>query len=62
MLKMLIILLIGKNLENVILIGHSMSGDIILETALKNNKAIIGLVGVVILSSWEFPVNRSTTK
>lgn len=34
------------DLENVILIGHSMSGDIILEAALKNNKAIIGIVGV----------------
>ncbi len=34
------------DLQNVILIGHSMSGDIILETALKNNKSIIGVVGV----------------
>lgn len=34
------------DLKNVILIGHSMSGDIILEAALKNNKAIIGIVGV----------------
>ena len=33
-------------LKNVILIGHSMSGDIILEAALKNNKAIVGIVGV----------------
>ena len=34
------------DLKNVILIGHSMSGDIILEAALKNNKSIIGLVGI----------------
>ncbi len=34
------------DLKNVILIGHSMSGDIILEAALKNNKAIIGIAGV----------------
>jgi pimeloyl-ACP methyl ester carboxylesterase len=34
------------DLKNVILIGHSMSGDIILEAALKNNNAIIGIVGV----------------
>ncbi len=34
------------DLKNVVLIGHSMSGDIILEAALKNNKSIIGLVGV----------------
>ena len=34
------------DLKNVILIGHSMSGDISLETVLKNNKSIIGIVGV----------------
>ncbi|GJM28367.1 MAG: hypothetical protein DHS20C17_10020 [Cyclobacteriaceae bacterium] len=33
------------NLENVVLIGHSMGGDIMLETAVSNNK-IIALVGV----------------
>lgn len=33
-------------LENVILIGHSMSGDIILQTALSNNPRIIGLIGI----------------
>ncbi len=33
-------------LNNVILIGHSMSGEIMLEAALKNHKSIIGLVGV----------------
>ena len=46
-----------KNLENVILIGHSMSGDIILETALKNNKAIIGLVGVDNFKFVGIPIN-----
>ncbi len=34
------------DLKNVILVGHSMSGDIILEAALKNNKAVAGVVGV----------------
>jgi len=33
-------------LKNVILIGHSMAGDIILQAALNTPKAIIGLVGV----------------
>jgi len=33
-------------LKNVILIGHSMSGDIILEAALKNHKSIIGVIGI----------------
>ncbi len=34
------------DLEDVILIGHSMSGEIILQTALNNNPRIIGLVGI----------------
>ncbi|MEJ2615392.1 MAG: alpha/beta hydrolase [Ignavibacteriaceae bacterium] len=34
------------DLKNVILVGHSMSGDIILEAALKNNKQIAGVIGV----------------
>lgn len=34
------------DLKNVVLIGHSMSGDIILEAALKNNKQIAGVVGI----------------
>jgi pimeloyl-ACP methyl ester carboxylesterase len=34
------------NLKNVILVGHSMSGEIILQTALSNNPRIIGVVGV----------------
>lgn len=34
------------NLENVILIGHSMAGEIILQTALSNNPKIIGILGV----------------
>ena len=34
------------DLKNVILIGHSMSGDISLETTLINNKSIIGIVGI----------------
>ncbi|MES2732583.1 MAG: alpha/beta hydrolase [Bacteroidota bacterium] len=34
------------NLKNVILIGHSMGGDVILEVALKYPQAIIGFIGV----------------
>ena len=34
------------NLKNVILVGHSMSGVIVLETALTNPSRIIGVVGV----------------
>lgn len=34
------------NLKNVVIIGHSMSGDIMLEVALSNKEAVIGLVGV----------------
>ncbi len=34
------------DLKKVILIGHSMSGDIIMEAALKNHKSIAGIVGI----------------
>lgn len=34
------------HLKNVVLVGHSMSGNIIVETAAQNDKHIIGLVGV----------------
>ncbi len=34
------------SLENIIVIGHSMSGEIMLELAVKNHKSIIGLVGI----------------
>ena len=34
------------NLQNVILVGHSMSGEVILEAALKDHPSIIGMVGV----------------
>ena len=34
------------DLKNVIIIGHSMSGEIMLQTALNGNANIIGLVGV----------------
>ncbi|WP_346761757.1 alpha/beta fold hydrolase [Agaribacillus aureus] len=33
-------------LSNVILVGHSMSGEIILEAALKDHPSVIGLVGI----------------
>lgn len=34
------------NLKNVVIIGHSMSGEIMLQTALSNNSKIVGIVGV----------------
>src|SRR5690606_21000061 len=34
------------DLQNVVLVGHSMSGDIMLETALISKQKIVGLVGV----------------
>ncbi|MBN1117463.1 MAG: alpha/beta hydrolase [Bacteroidales bacterium] len=34
------------NLKNVIIIGHSMAGEIMLHTALTNNPKIVGIVGV----------------
>jgi pimeloyl-ACP methyl ester carboxylesterase len=36
----------SMNLKNVVIIGHSMAGEIILQTALSNNPKIIGIVGV----------------
>jgi len=33
-------------LKNVVLIGHSMSGDIILQTALYNDPSIVGVIGI----------------
>jgi pimeloyl-ACP methyl ester carboxylesterase len=34
------------NLKNVVIIGHSMAGEIMLQTALGNNSKIAGIVGV----------------
>jgi pimeloyl-ACP methyl ester carboxylesterase len=34
------------NLKNVVIIGHSMAGDIMLQTALTNHSKIVGIVGV----------------
>jgi pimeloyl-ACP methyl ester carboxylesterase len=34
------------NLKNVILIGHSMSGDVAMEACLKNHKSITGIIGI----------------
>jgi pimeloyl-ACP methyl ester carboxylesterase len=34
------------NLKNVVIIGHSMAGEIMLQTALTNNPKIVGVVGV----------------
>ena len=36
----------AMNLKNVVIIGHSMAGEIMLQTALSNNSKIIGMVGV----------------
>jgi pimeloyl-ACP methyl ester carboxylesterase len=40
------ILISQLNLKNVIVIGHSMSGAIALETALKNPSTVIGIIGI----------------
>ncbi len=34
------------NLKNIVIIGHSMAGEIMLQTALNNNTKIVGIVGV----------------
>jgi pimeloyl-ACP methyl ester carboxylesterase len=34
------------NLKSVVIIGHSMAGEIMLQTALSNNPKIVGIVGV----------------
>ena len=34
------------NLKNVVIVGHSMAGEIMLQTALTNNPQILGIVGV----------------
>ncbi len=36
----------AMNLRNVVIIGHSMAGEIMLQTALSNNPKIVGVVGV----------------
>ncbi len=36
----------AMNLKNVVIIGHSMAGEIMLQTALTNNPKIAGIVGV----------------
>jgi pimeloyl-ACP methyl ester carboxylesterase len=36
----------AMNLKNVVIIGHSMAGEIMLQTALSNNSKIVGIVGV----------------
>jgi pimeloyl-ACP methyl ester carboxylesterase len=36
----------AMNLKNVVIIGHSMAGEIMLQTALSNNPKIAGIVGV----------------
>jgi pimeloyl-ACP methyl ester carboxylesterase len=36
----------AMNLKNVVIVGHSMAGEIMLQTALSNNRNIVGIVGV----------------
>lgn len=36
----------AMNLKNVVIIGHSMAGEIMLQAALSNNPKIVGIVGV----------------
>lgn len=46
------------DLENVIIVGHSMSGAIVLETALKNPDKIIGVVGIDNFKNTGVPVTE----
>lgn len=39
------------NIKNVVIIGHSMAGEIMLQTALTNNPKIVGVIGVDIFKS-----------
>lgn len=36
----------AMNLKNVVIIGHSMAGEIMMQTALSNNSKIVGIIGV----------------
>lgn len=49
------------NLKNVVLIGHSMSGNIIVEAALHNKDRVIGLVGVDNFKNADWDPTQSDT-
>lgn len=49
-------------LKKVVLIGHSMSGDIVLQSAIDNKDLVIGLVGVDNLQSAGRPVTAKDKK
>jgi pimeloyl-ACP methyl ester carboxylesterase len=49
-------------LKNVILIGHSMAGDIVLQAAVDNPKKVIGLVGVDNFKNVGHPVSTQSKK
>lgn len=48
------------DLDNVIIVGHSMSGAIVLETALKNPDKIIGVVGIDNFKNTGVPVTAES--
>ncbi len=48
------------DLENVIIVGHSMSGAIVLETALKNPEKIIGVVSIDNFKNTGVPVTAES--
>ncbi|MES2275172.1 MAG: alpha/beta hydrolase [Bacteroidota bacterium] len=50
------------DLKKVILIGHSMSGDIVLQSAIDNPTAVIGLVGVDNFKNPGQPVTEQSKK
>ena len=50
------------DLKNVILVGHSMSGDIALQAAAENPDRILGLVGIDNFKSVGEPINPSAEK
>ncbi|WP_158561196.1 alpha/beta fold hydrolase [Emticicia sp. C21] len=52
----------GLDLKNVILVGHSMSGAIALETALDNQPRVIGLIGIDNFNSYGAKETPQTQK
>ncbi len=49
-------------LEKVVLIGHSMSGAIVLETALENQDKVLGIIGVDNFRELATPLSAETKK
>ena len=54
--------IVQLELNNVILVGHSMAGDIVLQAAIDNPKTVIGLVGVDNFKNVGHPVSVQSKK